>query len=291
MFHKLKKIRKRLKENGWVATARYAFEDVLKRLSLDYRLSPESFSEYSKGRFALVLASDSARTVADKLLTLVGNMLVRRGGDGMPALSSLALYQVDLPRLSPTSIVYSFGVSRNITFDVALAEKVGCHIYLFDPTPPAVEFMREIFHPSLTFAPVGLWIENGARRFYVDRNTENVRNLSILNIFHTDTFVECECKTLEAIMKDNGHERIHLLKLDIEGAALSVLEDMLEGSLRPLQITGELEMPRLTYGAHLSDIAGFLKRKYRFLKNLEKAGYRILTYGKAEFTALYKASS
>jgi len=40
------------------------------------------------------------------------------------------------------SIVYSFGVGEDISFDVGLIEKHGSKVHCFDPTPKAVAYMK-----------------------------------------------------------------------------------------------------------------------------------------------------
>src|SRR5207244_13441606 len=44
--------------------------------------------------------------------------------------------------LSAESIVYSFGVGRNIAFDLSLIERFGMTVHAFDPTPFAAGWVR-----------------------------------------------------------------------------------------------------------------------------------------------------
>ena len=39
--------------------------------------------------------------------------------------------------LNSTSICYCAGVGEDITFDLGLIERFGCHVFAFDPTPRA----------------------------------------------------------------------------------------------------------------------------------------------------------
>src|ERR1043166_677122 len=45
--------------------------------------------------------------------------------------------------VSPASIVYSFGVGEDISFDVALIESTGCQIWAFDPTPKSQNWVSK----------------------------------------------------------------------------------------------------------------------------------------------------
>ena len=44
---------------------------------------------------------------------------------------------------------------------------------------------------------------------------------------------------LKTIMEDNGHDRIDLLKMDIEGSEYKVMLDIIDDEIFPNQITGE----------------------------------------------------
>ncbi|HEY6003537.1 MAG TPA: FkbM family methyltransferase, partial [Anaeromyxobacter sp.] len=52
-----------------------------------------------------------------------------------------------------------------------------------------------------------------------------------------------EVRTLCTVMKELGHQRIDLLKMDIEGAEYAVLENMLATGVRPRIVCVELEHP------------------------------------------------
>jgi hypothetical protein len=40
--------------------------------------------------------------------------------------------------LSKNSIVYSFGIGEDISFDKAIIENHKCHVFAFDPTPKSI---------------------------------------------------------------------------------------------------------------------------------------------------------
>ena len=45
--------------------------------------------------------------------------------------------------LKEQSVVYSFGVGEDISFDIALIEKFGVSVYAFDPTPKSLEWLSQ----------------------------------------------------------------------------------------------------------------------------------------------------
>ena len=59
----------------------------------------------------------------------------------------------------------------------------------------------------------------------------------------SDDYFIANCKTMKDLMSDNGHRNIDVFKADIEGAALPILEQMLDQSIFPTQIIVEFERP------------------------------------------------
>lgn len=127
------------------------------------------------------------------------------------------------------SICYCAGVGEDVSFDLALMERFGCEVHAFDPTPRAIEFVGRNaadvrgFH----FHPVGIWERDEQLRFYAPSNPDHVSH-SVMNLQQTDSFFEAPCRSLPSLMKELGHARIDLLKLDIEGAEQRVLAAMLK---------------------------------------------------------------
>jgi FkbM family methyltransferase len=131
---------------------------------------------------------------------------------------------VPMNRIDASSIVYSGGVGEDVTFDLALIETIGCHVWAFDPTPRAVTFARSVTESRFHFEPVGLWEEDGVRRFWAPRDPAHVSHSTVRQA-HIGYF-DAECLSLPSIVHRLGHDRIDLLKLDIEGAEFSVLASL-----------------------------------------------------------------
>lgn len=134
--------------------------------------------------------------------------------------------------LDEKSICYSAGAGEDITFDEALIEKVGCDVYIIDPTPRAIKFVQNIGNPSIHLLPLGLWSTNSEQRFYAPQNPKHVSH-SITNLQQTGGYFTAKCRRLKKIMGNLGHDKIDLLKMDIEGAETEVINDILSGSIRP----------------------------------------------------------
>lgn len=287
---KLSKFKARLKTGGASPTLRYYSNLLVARSSPNYALNQSSVLSMPPISRALYIISDIFKAHLDRFFTFFVNFCSKRREIPMKNLEMFSFYYLDPRLLNNNSIIYSFGVGNNIDFDRSVAEKFKSNVYLFDPTPLAKEFMAHVNrterNPLLRFESTGIWTESGKLKFYLDRRSSGSTNLSIVNIFNTDKFFEAECKTIEDIMAVYGHKEVDVLKLDIEGAALPVLESMLSSNLLPKQIVAELEIPKFIYGASLMQVLGFIASRRRLFRRLSQKGYKIFTYGKAEFLAV-----
>lgn len=134
-------------------------------------------------------------------------------------------------RLGPDSICYCVGIGEDTTFDYGLIERYGCNVHSFDPTPVAVDYVsRSQSPPGFHFHSVGLWSEDGEILFHAPQDP-NHASYSALNLQATNHTVRCPVKKLSTLMSDLGHERIDLLKMDIEGAEFEVIDSVLEQEL------------------------------------------------------------
>jgi FkbM family methyltransferase len=107
--------------------------------------------------------------------------------------------------------------AKIISFDLRLIEQIGCNVFGFDATPQAIKYVRERVghHEKYYFADLGLWDKKDVLKFYAPRNSEHVSH-SLLNLQQTEDYFEARVERLSDIMRHNGHEKLDLLKLDIE---------------------------------------------------------------------------
>lgn len=169
--------------------------------------------------------------------------------------------------LGPSSIVYSVGVGEDATFDVALIEKLGAHVYAFDPTPRSVEWVKAQDLPAaFHFSPVGVAEFDGKGQFHPPTNPEHVSHSLLPRATATGSAVEVEFRTLKSLMSDLGHTRLDLLKLDIEGSEYAVLDQLLDEQIPVDQILVE-------YHHQFRDIAP--GRTRASVQRLRQAGYRV----------------
>lgn len=196
-------------------------------------------------------------------------LLARIPGDG--PLEVTGNYYLDSrKRLGPDAVVYSFGVLTNIDFDEAVAARFGCPVHLFDPTPTAIEFMAAFEgDPRYVFHPVGVWTEDAELEFHVP-----LEGGSASCVFDGDApgGFTAECRTVARLMAELGHDHLDVVKMDIEGAALPVLEKMFEDGILPTQVVVELERPASWAAAAQED---WFARMDALLAAAAARGYRV----------------
>ena len=131
--------------------------------------------------------------------------------------------------LNPDSVVYSFGIATEISFDRAIIEATGCQVWGFDPDPRSTQWLHaperyvpQNFHFSeLALAPKS--------QEYVFHTTDiECMSGSLSRGYDDEQVIRVQGKSLKDIMSANSHERVDYLKMDIEGAEYDVLNAWLD---------------------------------------------------------------
>jgi FkbM family methyltransferase len=168
--------------------------------------------------------------------------------------------------LGPDSVIYSVGVGEDISFDLGLIQKFGCTVLAFDPTPRSIDWLKTQDLPQqFQFFPWGLGETDGLASFAAPTNARHVSYSSAALKGRT---VQCEVYRLSTLMRKVGHEKIDLLKMDIEGSEYVVIEDILTDNVRPRQLLTEFHHGM--YGIARAKTAIALQR-------LNTMGYRIFS--------------
>ena len=170
--------------------------------------------------------------------------------------------------LDENSIVYSFGIGEDISFDITVIKNHNCHVFGFDPTPKSIDWIKNQTLPDkFHFYEFGISNKSGFFDFYLPRNPKYVsgslvaqENVDVMNK------VSIQMKLLEDITRELGHKHIDVLKIDIEGSEYDIIENILNTKISITQIL--IEFHDRFYDN------GILKTKQSILK-LNQHGYKI----------------
>ena len=171
--------------------------------------------------------------------------------------------------LGPQSVIYSAGVGEDMSFDLLVQDACKAQIVLIDPTPRAIQHYREVqdfyatgiakFTGSIQpdyldkirdarpdfsafqYVEKALWDCSETLQFYKQTNPSYVSQTLIQGLFGKEA-IEVPTVPLKALMEEMGHRRIDVLKLDIEGAELKVLEQMLRDKIYPTYLCIEFDL-------------------------------------------------
>lgn len=170
------------------------------------------------------------------------------------------------------SIILSAGLGEDASFDVEFASKFNAKVLVLDPTPRAIIHFEKILERSgqkrtsryisggcqpaesydlrnvernqLRLIKKALWTEETNLKFFAPPDPSHVSHSisNFQNDYRNDTpSIEVHSTTVEIILRQENIEQLELLKLDIEGAEIEVLEDLMDKSIFPNQIIVEYD--------------------------------------------------
>ncbi len=209
-------------------------------------------SKNSKGDSPLLSYVDRAALLPQKELLRLGTAY---GGWLIPASANL----------TSDSICYSVGAGEDISFDCALVGRFHCQVRIIDPTPRAIQHFNGLENAvrsgrkfpvnnskedyynitaenleRLRFVPVGLAAQDAELKFYLPQNPAHV-SCSTVNLQKTEKYFTAQCLRLTSLMQQQGDMYIDLLKIDIEGAEYSVIQDMITSHVLPRMLLIEFD--------------------------------------------------
>ncbi len=188
-------------------------------------------------------------------------------------------YAVVEELLTPGSVVYSFGVGADVTFETSLIESYGCRVWAFDPTAESAAHVASLETVSgLEFHQFGLGSCDESRTLNtIKPRSPNYRPATILDVDrgHGDQVIML--RSLDSLRTEFGHDdTLDLVKIDAEGAEYEFLES--QGSDGPAcrQIALEFhpDLASLDVASTLLDPAGW-ERTEAAIVGLLRAGFRI----------------
>lgn len=139
---------------------------------------------------------------------------------------------IDTSKLSRSTVVVSFGLGEDVTFEQALVDRFACLVYGFDPTPRSIKFTTaNITTPKFTTAPYALANHEGTLALTAppEGASDQVSGSSVANYGCTNgPNIEVPCVTLASAKTRCKIQKIDVLKMDIEGAEYAVIEQAIK---------------------------------------------------------------
>jgi|SRR5579859_689170 len=149
-------------------------------------------------------------------------------------------YFLDATVVDSASIVYSLGIGQDISFDLALIAHAGVHVFAFDPTPEVASWLRsQDVPPQFHFRAVGIAGHDGDETFYLPPRTDWISHSLVRADQYSSQSAVLPVVRLSEAMRLQGHRRIDVLKMDIEGGEYTVIEEIVRGRIPVTQLLVE----------------------------------------------------
>jgi hypothetical protein len=114
--------------------------------------------------------------------------------------------------------------------------------------------------------PSALWVEATTLKFFAPSDASHVSH-SIVNYQNNysqdSSYIEVPATTLEDLIAKHGLETLPLMKIDIEGAEIEVIKDMMAKSIHPRQLLvefDEMNCPSARSRKNVKDVDEVLRR-------------------------------
>ena len=170
-------------------------------------------------------------------------------------------------------IIISAGLGEDASFDIELINKYNCKIIVVDPTPRAIDHYNEIIkstgepkndsyqeggnqiissydltninNKNFILVKRGLHnLDNEELKFFAPPNKNHV-SYSIIdwqnNYKKESDFIKIKTITIKSILKEFDIKNFEMIKLDIEGSEVEVLNQMIDDKIFPNQILVEFD--------------------------------------------------
>jgi FkbM family methyltransferase len=167
--------------------------------------------------------------------------------------------------LDRNSIVYSFGIGEDVSFDLSIIRKFGCEVFGFDPTARVQTWVdANVTEPRFRFYSIGLASKDGELVMYEPIDPSHISHTSV-NLGNSKKVV-APCKNLRSCMNLLGHSHIDLVKIDIEGFEYEVVPQFLSDGIFPKQLLVEFHHFFPQFGNRITEDT---------IRKIEQLGYEL----------------
>lgn len=141
------------------------------------------------------------------------------------------------------SIVYSFGLGLDISWDLFMIERFGVDIHGFDPTPNSRDWLAQQDLPEqFKYFEYGISDFDGEIDFYPPKKEgrANFTQEKLDYVTEQHRTIKGKVFRLKTIMEELGHGRVDVLKLDVEGSEFEAVADIIDSGIEVGQFLLEL---------------------------------------------------
>ena len=172
--------------------------------------------------------------------------------------------------IDSNSVIYSFGIGRDLSLELELIEKHETKIHAFDPTPVSLDWVSKQFLPvDLSVHEYGVAAFDGDLEFEIPRKQTGAHFSPVKRYKYKSTGTyKAPVKRLSTILNTLGNKSIDLLKIDIEGGEYQVIDDFLDEQISIKQLLVEFHHNYATIS---------LQQTVDSLSRLKSAGYGIFS--------------
>jgi FkbM family methyltransferase len=178
--------------------------------------------------------------------------------------------------------VISAGIGSNVNFEIFLLKNYNIKkIVAVDPTTESKKIFKKINYKNFFFENKALFINNKKVKIFLPQeNKKKNPNLSIENIYSSSKYIYTKPITVTDIIKKYRIRKINILKLDVEGVADKIINDLANKKIYPEQILFELERPysilkQFTFFRNFITLIFLLKKRYfLYYYTSSKLGFR-----------------
>lgn len=168
--------------------------------------------------------------------------------------------------IDSSSVIWSFGLGTDISFDLAAIERFGCKVVGFDPTPKSTAWLAQQELPqNFTYHEIGIAALDGEAEFYLPAN-KAFSSFSARPGTGQAEAIKAPVRRLRSLLHELKLASPDVIKMDIEGFEYEVIDDILSTSIRPRQLL--IEFHHTMYGIEKS-------RTLDAVARLKAAGYAL----------------
>ena len=115
--------------------------------------------------------------------------------------------------LNAGSVVYSFGIGQDISFDLEIIKRYGAQVIAFDPTPKSLKWLeRQELPREFSYHGYGLAAYDGSATFYPPGDLDAVSHSLEYKHNATEPAITVPVHRFCSILCQLGHQRVDVVK-------------------------------------------------------------------------------